>query len=390
MGKGLDRYIEIEVLDQNGARVAGASVTFLVNGKPFAKIPSTRDRNPTFQIGDHHAIIGVFVEYGTHQQSVTLAQNQDSWAFELPPDVVFPQTGGTAQSRSKSSAGQRGSDRTDRPNETSPVELGILHITDLHTGQHRHDDHYPEMLRGFLADLEVCHSSSGPWDVVLFTGDLAFSGKKQQFVQVDSFLNDLRKKLDGIGSGNAVFLAVPGNHDLVRPPEIKPEAVVLANMTTLEHGLANKIWDEILDKNNSSYRRSIVQTFKEYEAWWSPWAQRAEAKLSAFRRGLLPGEFSATIEKGGCRFGVVGLNSTFLQISGANYDGRLAIHVRQFNKLMPSNNLEWFDTLDAAVLMTHQPPSWLSEENRKTFFHPMIARSGRFALHLCGHLHLAR
>ena len=48
------------------------------------------------------------------------------------------------------------------------------------------------------------------------------------------------------------------------------------------------------------------------------------------------------------------------------------------------------NTVDAAVLVTHQPPDRLSPQNRKDVFHPLIAPSGRFVLSLCGHLHIAQ
>jgi len=46
--------------------------------------------------------------------------------------------------------------------------------------------------------------------------------------------------------------------------------------------------------------------------------------------------------------------------------------------------------MDACILVTHQPPSWLAEANRAKVFNPDIAKAGRFAVHLCGHEHLGK
>jgi 3',5'-cyclic AMP phosphodiesterase CpdA len=73
--------------------------------------------------------------------------------------------------------------------------LGILHLTDLHAGQPGHSDVYPHMLEGLLNDLEATHRRSGPWDLVVFSGDLAFSGEKSEFELVEGFRKVLGEHL---------------------------------------------------------------------------------------------------------------------------------------------------------------------------------------------------
>jgi len=65
---------------------------------------------------------------------------------------------------------------------------------------------------------------------------------------------------------------------------------------------------------------------------------------------------------------------------------KLALHPAQFNAVLPDKDLAWFDTLDAAVLLTHHPPEWLSAANRR-HFQESISYPGRFVVHLTGHLH---
>ena len=118
--------------------------------------------------------------------------------------------------------------------------------------------------------------------------------------------------------------------------------------------------------------------------------QEVKRRHPTFRQGVLPGEFAVGIEKGIGRFAIIALNSTFLQIAGGDFDGKLAVHVQQLNRLLPPDDPDWLDRVDAAILVTHQPPEWLASSNRSNVFNPRSAPSGRFAMHLCGHLHIGQ
>ena len=358
MAGELDRRVELGIRDEDEQRVTGATVTFSVNGRNIAEIPSTRDKDPSFQIGDHDAKIGATIQYGTFRQSVVFPQDQDELLITIP-------------------GFRRG--------------LGILHLTDLHVGQKAHADLYPSIRRSFFEDIERCHEKAGPWDLIVFSGDLTFSGTPEQFDQVNRFVAELLRRLKKLGSEDPVFLAVPGNHDLSRPAdETNPVAVVFETLTSLRRERADRVWTAIVSNPTSEYRKNIDAMFTNYCAWWIPWAKKAKEQLFSFREGLLPGEFAATVKKGDCEFGIVGLNTTFLQISPGAFQGKLAVHVQQFNRLVPDDDADWPENLDGVVLVTHQPPDWLSTQNRKDVFNPLIARARRFAVHLCGHMHVAK
>ena len=53
----------------------------------------------------------------------------------------------------------------------------------------------------------------------LFTGDLVFSGTEKEFKALEVWLQRLYDKFEAQGLGKPAFLAVPGNHDLVRPTD---------------------------------------------------------------------------------------------------------------------------------------------------------------------------
>jgi predicted MPP superfamily phosphohydrolase len=363
----MDKYLGVNVYDSDNNAVRGAAVTYKVKfqGQVLelgpVEIQGEKDHPASIQIPSEldDSVIEVTASYKGHITTKEVDTQQTSNMVITLDRLSFK------------------------------VRLGILHITDLHMGQSHQDDFLPTMRQGFLRDIRRCYRTSGPWDLVLFSGDLAFSGSVEQFAQVDAFIADLYRTLSELGSGDAVFLSIPGNHDLRRPAETNSGALVLSLLDSLSHELGVKVWNEIFQNPDSEYRRLIDGMFADYRAWWSPWAEKAMTRLDSFQTGQLPGEFSATLIKEGCRFGLVGLNTTALQVRGGDFVGKLAVHARQFNRLLPGTGLDWFDTLDAGVLITHQPPAWLSPQNLVNVFEPLIARGGRFALHLCGHQHIA-
>ncbi len=109
--------------------------------------------------------------------------------------------------------------------------------------------------------------------------------------------------------------------------------------------------------------------------------------------GLVPSSscislFSVTIEKAGAKLGVVGLNTSFLQLSGGDYEKKLALHARQFHAACGGDGPDWAKQHQACLFLTHHPPAWLDTDSRR-YLQGEITAHGRFAVHLCGHMHEA-
>jgi 3',5'-cyclic AMP phosphodiesterase CpdA len=117
-----------------------------------------------------------------------------------------------------------------------------LHLSDFHQGVNRLDQktEVPELLRRLLIDLELLHRD-GPIDLVLFTGDLTQSGEAKQFEGLGVFLDLLISRLRELGS-DPVLLAVPGNHDLVRP-DGSDMAVVVFDAWEKNQKVQEAFWD---------------------------------------------------------------------------------------------------------------------------------------------------
>ena len=84
-----------------------------------------------------------------------------------------------------------------------------LHLSDLHIG--RVNQAQDVALNSILEAIEE-FSDEKPFDVILLTGDLAFSGREQEYVKLVELLIAPLKKMTL--ARNADFIAVPGNHDL--------------------------------------------------------------------------------------------------------------------------------------------------------------------------------
>jgi predicted MPP superfamily phosphohydrolase len=263
------------------------------------------------------------------------------------------------------------------------VSFNWLHLTDLHMGMVEHSPLLPAIKDRFFEDLKSLHEKSGPWDFVVFTGDLTLRGSKEEFLQVDEFLDNLWELLAHLGS-NPLLLAVPGNHDLVWPQpdpnKLPPPDVIVLSQWTVYPGVHSEFWDD----PNSLYRNTVSNAFANYAEWWERVKKKPE-----IQPGLLPGDFSVTIEKAGASLGIVGLNSTFLQLAAGEYKGKLVVDARQFQGVCGGDGPAWVKKHNACLLLTHQPPDWLTQESREHFT-AEIAGNDYFSAHLFGHMHEAR
>ena len=147
-----------------------------------------------------------------------------------------------------------------------------LHLTDLHFGIKEQRWLWPGMREEFFEDLKRLHDKCGPWDLVLFTGDLTQEGTAEEFQKLDELLERLWEHFGHLGSSPAL-LAVPGNHDLVRPDEERTEVILLNTTLSISERRSSrsdrpktqtKFWNDA----KSQYRKVVDKAFENYVAWW--------------------------------------------------------------------------------------------------------------------------
>ena len=183
------------------------------------------------------------------------------------------------------------------------IKMRWLHLTDLHYGQKGQGHLWPNVREAFFERLTRLHDARGPWDLVLFTGDLVQKGTAEEFKRLEEdVLGPLWDHLGALGS-EPVLLAVPGNHDLERPDPktnpsfqkiLKPAAKALTRDWQADEELRSEFWNDA----ESAYRQVIDVSFANYRSWWRRCPQRGDLTV---RPGILPGDFSATWERGGVR-----------------------------------------------------------------------------------------
>jgi len=222
-----------------------------------------------------------------------------------------------------------------------------LHLTDLHFGLKGQGWLWPTLRQPFLADLALLREQCGPWDAVLFTGDLVQSGQSAQFQGLqDQVLGPLWEQLTRLGSGDAVLVAVPGNHDLFRPNAAEDNP---ARDTLLDPDQFPRVAARFWDQPDGSYRRVVNHAFAAWRDWWDG-APHRPAGIAA---GALPGDLALTLTKGERRIGLMGLNTAFLQLGPGDYQGKLVWDPRQVQALCPDGIDRWHADHNLCLLLTH-------------------------------------
>ncbi len=225
----------------------------------------------------------------------------------------------------------------------------------------------PDALREDLAFL----SDSGPWDAVIVTGDLVRFGRPAEYQRLTALLEYLFELLKELGS-EPVLLAVPGNHDLTRA---KSSEAKLLRFLAQDKRLQQEFWQ------TSKLRDVVERSFDNYASWWR---SHPFPRPEIWNDGVLPGEFSCTLDVRGYRLGVVGLNTAYQQLWTGDFRGRLVLDSRQLKGALGGHDPDaWSEDHDACLLLTHHPTSWLHEVSAEQF-RSKIAPAGRFVAHLCG------
>jgi hypothetical protein len=251
-----------------------------------------------------------------------------------------------------------------------------LHLTDLHVGMNDQDWLWPKVQAKFREDLTKIFDTAGPWDLVLFTGDLVQKGA--EYAKLDQIFDEIWSWFADLGC-DPKLLTVPGNHDLKWQ---KPADPLVKHLYNWEGDIAVRagFWNP----ENRTYRKPVSKAFAAYDKWWRSMPRRPDG----VQHGFLPGDFSYTFVKDGFRLGIVGLNSASLQLTEKRgeewFEGHMVLHPSQFNAACGGDGVKWAESHHACFLMTHHPPEWLDKESQE-WLHGEIHES--FQLHLCGHNH---
>ena len=136
---------------------------------------------------------------------------------------------------------------------TSRQQLCWLHLSDFHL---KENDKWSQdvVLQSLLTDISNRYSNGDRIDFIFITGDLAFSGKREEYLIVEDFLNKLLRET---AVPDDRLLIVPGNHDINRNIEV--DAFVgakrtLKNSIEVDRFLGNEARRRTLFRRQSAFR----------------------------------------------------------------------------------------------------------------------------------------
>ena len=241
------------------------------------------------------------------------------------------------------------------------VPTAFVHLSDIHFGQEVgselfiHDD-VKDRLIDDAADL-VMNLAGGQAAGLIITGDIAYSGKHEEYQRAGEWLDRLT---EAIGCEKTAVQIVPGNHDIDRDGissgcQLMLDQIIAGGESKLDEFLADELDREVLYGRFAAYRKFA-------EAYDCP-LDKVGGLASDRKLELATGRV--------LRF--IGLNSA-LVCSAHDQKGRLLLGARQH--VLPSNLGE------ELVVLCHHPLNWLqdSEDARR------YIRS-RARVFMCGHEH---
>jgi tetratricopeptide (TPR) repeat protein/predicted MPP superfamily phosphohydrolase len=258
----------------------------------------------------------------------------------------------------------------------SKTSLSWLHLSDLHfRAQARQEADSADILEQLLTDIAKTRTRLGSSvDLVLITGDIAFSGKRAEYQLAAEFLS---RVAEIAAVPLKQFFMVPGNHDVDRD--------TIDDATSGVHALiVNKpgSLDGMLAKPESRRARQLLfDKFSEYAGFTA--ANTALSAISVDQPFFVATDLGL---KGRPSISIVGLNSALKSERGNGKDGEESERSLMLGKHQVQKALLLAQSQRSLVIaLMHHPLSWLKDEDEvRNYFHE------RVDVLLTGHMHDAR
>lgn len=257
--------------------------------------------------------------------------------------------------------------------------FSLMHLSDLHVGMTNQGWLWPAFKKAFFDDIRKLHQKVGPWDVVVFSGDLTQRASEPEYESLTEILKEMWSVFSELGFKPVLF-PVPGNHDLTRPSALNAASKVLGQWWT-----ASDIQKALWESEGAEYRNLIAATFKNYTDWLAKLESQG-IPLPALQFGKIAGDISAIVNVQGNSIGLIGLNSSWLQLSDGDYKGKLHVDTRQLLAVTNDDPDVWCSKNNFNLLVTHHPADWLASQSQAHWRSEIFTHS-RFDCHLHGHMH---
>ena len=241
----------------------------------------------------------------------------------------------------------------------TPRMLRILHLSDLHFDiDHVRDQEI--LLKALFSDIELSVEKSGPFDIVIFSGDLilkgAYSGDNKEGV-VKNFLLPLMEKS---GSTPDSLVMVPGNHDIA----LREQANLL---TQARRSLSS---EEDVGRYLDDAIKASLQTGLE---GFNSIVERLGSETSLVLSNNHYRAYIFTFKD--IRIGVAAMNSAWTA-TGAPNDGdygRLRLGRKQLDELAQA-----LEGSDLRLAVSHHPISWLTPKDAQNLQRQLLIHFDAF------------
>jgi hypothetical protein len=245
--------------------------------------------------------------------------------------------------------------------------ISWLHISDIHL-RPREAWQQDVVLQAMCEDI-TRQLATQPTDFILMSGDLAFSGKAEEYEMAAGFFNALSA---ASGVPTQRIFCIPGNHDINR--ERQKLAFVGARASLQDQNRT----DVLLGPSSREDLGTLLRREEGYRAFQASYFREQDRAVT--EDGLA---YVSRLVIEDVQIAIVGLDSAWLAEGGIEDHGKLLLGERQvINALRLA--YEGGDPPHIVLAMSHHPLHVLLEFDRRPV-QSRIERSCHF-LH-CGHLH---
>lgn len=257
-----------------------------------------------------------------------------------------------------------------RPAETT-VELEWVHVSDIHFGSNANRSNAEKQLvvEAIVRDVQSKYRETSP-DCIFVTGDVAFSGKLDQY---RTSLVWIRRLADAARIGLEHVWLVPGNHD-VRRDIIDADPTLNSlhldarnNPQKIDEFIADPIRLEVLQRKLKDYSDWVNENFNHMTSPFD-WSTMLKTRTS-----------NTLLLAGLCTVWVSDADDGVPNQPGIWSNNMFVSRDRSLSALKHLQT-----ELSLVILLTHHPRSWLCRRS-DNWLETLLWN--RPVVHLCGHVH---
>jgi predicted MPP superfamily phosphohydrolase len=226
--------------------------------------------------------------------------------------------------------------------------LTFIHLSDIHFSSGDNGSQFDQnqrIRRALLDDLSTRPADGSGFDALLVTGDIAYSGKKEEYESAKGWLDQVYKRT---GLSMKRTYVVPGNHDVDRS-HVQPTFPLWASHEDIRRAANSVHWCAAIEtqlKRDPSHL--LLAPFRTYNDFAQGCGCQTTAEDLAWSLDFpLPLELGFMVR-------LRGLNSALIS-DAADAPSKLLVSEFQTTKLSADSGV-------INVVLCHHPPDWLMDK----------------------------